>query len=310
MNHVLRNEDCQRPELRSVRECIDSSFESLDCCLMPHPGLFVSTNVEFDGRWSRLELDFKNILTTIIPTLLKPTNLVIKKINNTHLTCSELKKHVEGFLSIFASEEIPAVQSIYELMVDKQMKILIEQCVAKYKETIVGNQDIVSENTISIFHEMGQRNATDLFRNTRKMGTTTHEQRYYNLLDEMLMRNYQEWSNISLLNLKQIAQEKRLVEQAIEERREAEREASEAAINAQNRLLELERQKAQNRINQERYEADRQVNEARLEAEQERARATKAQYDLEMLQRKEAEERIKVLELQTKQITLREINEK
>ena len=40
----------QHPELRQLRDHIQSSFENIKCFLMPHPGLEVATSPEFHGE--------------------------------------------------------------------------------------------------------------------------------------------------------------------------------------------------------------------------------------------------------------------
>jgi len=42
----------QHPELQTLRKHISSCFSDIGCFLLPHPGLKVSTNPNFDGRLS------------------------------------------------------------------------------------------------------------------------------------------------------------------------------------------------------------------------------------------------------------------
>ena len=42
--------DGQPEEIKLVRKHIKSCFESLNCFLMPHPGLRVATNPKFSGQ--------------------------------------------------------------------------------------------------------------------------------------------------------------------------------------------------------------------------------------------------------------------
>lgn len=49
---LLQLNPSQHAELQTLRQQIRSCFETIDCFLMPHPGLKVATNPKFDGRLS------------------------------------------------------------------------------------------------------------------------------------------------------------------------------------------------------------------------------------------------------------------
>lgn len=48
----LKITEKQHPELQNLRKHIKSCFSEIGCYLMPHPGLIVSTNPNFDGKLS------------------------------------------------------------------------------------------------------------------------------------------------------------------------------------------------------------------------------------------------------------------
>lgn len=50
LNRRLEVSEKQHTELQALRQHIQSCFSSIDCFLLPHPGLTVATSPKFDGR--------------------------------------------------------------------------------------------------------------------------------------------------------------------------------------------------------------------------------------------------------------------
>ncbi|XP_023256603.1 atlastin-2-like, partial [Seriola lalandi dorsalis] len=83
----------QHEELQNVRKHIHSCFSNIGCFLLPHPGLRVATNPQFDGRLRDIDEDFKKELVNLVPTLLSPENLVEKEIGGVKITCRDLLQY-------------------------------------------------------------------------------------------------------------------------------------------------------------------------------------------------------------------------
>lgn len=60
---------------------------------MPHPGLPVATNPNFDGRIVDVQPEFQQQLRTLIPRLLDSSNLIVKDINGDKITCRQLLEY-------------------------------------------------------------------------------------------------------------------------------------------------------------------------------------------------------------------------
>jgi len=56
----------QHAELKDLRINLKKCFETLNCYLMPHPGLMVCTSPSFDGKLRDIEKEFKNYVQKFV----------------------------------------------------------------------------------------------------------------------------------------------------------------------------------------------------------------------------------------------------
>lgn len=301
LKEVLKIKSEQKPELKSVRQFILSSFEQVSCCLMPYPGSHVARKKNYDGQWKLMDEEFREELIVIIEKLLGPDNLILKKINSKDLKGFEIKEYIESYFKLFQSDTLPQAQSIYESTIDKQMNILISKCLDSYKENIVKNQDLIEEENLHIFHELSKNKTLIMFKEEKKMGNSDHEKKFTKQLDEQMEKLYAEWRDRSLKSIQQLKEEKQKTEDAIKEKLRLEQEALEAERLTREKQAELERQKELQLIENDKYEAEKKAMESRLEAEKERARAIEAERDAAGAWRKVLEEKLKIEQLQNQQ---------
>lgn len=107
LKNRLEISDKQHPELQSLRKHISSCFDEIACFLMPHPGLTVATNPKFDGRLSDATPEFRSALKDLIPMLLGPENLIIKKINGQTVKARDLVQYFMSYMNIYKGNELP-----------------------------------------------------------------------------------------------------------------------------------------------------------------------------------------------------------
>jgi atlastin len=86
-------------DLRTVREHIASSFETVSCFLLPHPGLHVR-KADFDGSVRGLEPDFITVLCYFMHCVFHE-NLVPKKVHGRVVNARQLGRYVEAYARLF-----------------------------------------------------------------------------------------------------------------------------------------------------------------------------------------------------------------
>lgn len=83
----------------ATRKIITEAFKPNTCFLLPPRGNSAQTE-NFNGQWSKLNVDFRNQLVIFIEDILSPSNLVIKKIKNKELNVEEFLEQVKNYASI------------------------------------------------------------------------------------------------------------------------------------------------------------------------------------------------------------------
>jgi len=292
LKEVLKVKSEQKPELRSVRQFISSSFEQINCCLLPYPGKTVARVKNYDGRWSKMDEEFKEELQKIIEHLLLPNNVILKKINSKDLKGTEVKEYIDSYFQLFQSDTLPQAQSIYESTIEKQMSILLEKCIDHYKQTIYLSNDLLTEENLHIVHEMSRNKTLIMFKEEKKMGNIEHERKFKVKLDEQMDKLYNEWKDQKKITFEQIKEQKAKQQALYEEQLRLEEEAKEARHKAEIQLIELNKAKELKKIEDEQFQTQKALLEARLEAESQRARAIEAERDAQKAHREALETRL------------------
>ncbi|XP_071454214.1 atlastin isoform X2 [Hetaerina americana] len=182
LDRRLKLSDNQHAELKSIRRHIRQCFTSISCFLMPHPGLKVATNPKFDGRLSDIEPDFKEQLQILIPLLLAPENLVLKKISGQDVKAKELVQYFKSYIQIYKGDDLPEPKSMLEATAEANN--LSAVAAAKEMYTILmesvcgGTKPFLNTAHLEAEHLRIKDKAMDSFLNKRKMGGAEFSEKY------------------------------------------------------------------------------------------------------------------------------------
>ncbi|XP_070497483.1 atlastin-like isoform X1 [Chironomus tepperi] len=311
LRSFLEIHEDQKEALKSVREFIHTSFEELNCFLLPHPGKIVTgtkrlNGMLFDGSHKGMDDDFKSQLSALIEHLLNPDRLVLKKFNGCAIKGTDFCDVVEQYFKLFQSDKLPQAQTIFDATVEKQMALLVAECVEHYKESVVKNRDIIkSEKQIKMLHDLSRNKALLMYNDSRKMGNASHDAKYKKILETEVDKLYEEWGKQTEESMKLIAEEVEKTRLALEEKQKAEREQIESERKAAERLLELEKVKASKELEHAKFMKEIEMAQWKFEAEQKRVEAEKTlemeRYKLQQeveRQRYTAEQELAKLKLQ------------
>uniref|UniRef100_A0A3Q3ENT5 Atlastin GTPase 2 n=1 Tax=Kryptolebias marmoratus TaxID=37003 RepID=A0A3Q3ENT5_KRYMA len=184
----------QHEELQNVRKHIHSCFSNISCFLLPHPGLKVATNRDFDGRLRDIQDDFKTKLAELIPLLLAPDRLVEKEIAGKKVTCGELVEYFRSYIKIYQGDELPHPKSMLLATAEANNLTAVARAKDSYSRNMEkvcgGGRPYMAPADLECRHKELRDDSVDLFRSVKKMGGEEFCQSYQKQLESELDEAY------------------------------------------------------------------------------------------------------------------------
>ncbi|XP_065204023.1 atlastin-like [Planococcus citri] len=171
---VLKISDEQPFELQALRENIKKCFTGIRCFLMPHPGLKVVQNENFNGSLSDIGSEFKESLEEFVPMLFPSGNLTLKEISGKKVTVAQWLVYFKWYVELFNREDLPEPRSMLMATATAEMVLTVKSIKEAYNEEM----EIVSENytpymtpeELEFEHENRKKKALRMFDEKRVMG--------------------------------------------------------------------------------------------------------------------------------------------
>ncbi|XP_053567931.1 atlastin-2 isoform X1 [Bombina bombina] len=184
----------QHEELQNVRKHIHSCFTNIGCFLLPHPGLKVATNRDFDGRLADIDSDFKGELHALIPLLLAPENLVEKEISGSKVTCRELLEYFKAYIKIYQGEELPHPKSMLQATAEANNLAAVAVAKDTYSKSMEqvcgGDKPYIAPTDLERKHLDMKEFCIKQFRSVKKMGGEEFCRRYQDQLENEIDETY------------------------------------------------------------------------------------------------------------------------
>lgn len=114
LDEFLEEDQDQNAEIRKVRNHINTSFEEINCFLMPNPGMAVIRG-RFKGNLNDIEEDFIDCAKLFVLMILEKENLVIKKINGRVILGKDIFGYIKNFWKLFTDNRIPTPQTMLDV---------------------------------------------------------------------------------------------------------------------------------------------------------------------------------------------------
>ncbi|CAH1125712.1 unnamed protein product [Ceutorhynchus assimilis] len=170
----LEVNDHQHSELQSLRKHIRSCFSEIACFLMPHPGIRVATSPTFDGRLAEIDQEFKDNLKVLVPMILSPENLVLKKINGEKVKVRDFVQYCKSYMQIYEGNELPEPKSMLVATAEANNLAAVADAKDVYvqlmEDVCGGAKPYLKTETMEVEHKRVKDKAIEQFEKKKKMG--------------------------------------------------------------------------------------------------------------------------------------------
>jgi chromosome segregation ATPase len=133
----------------------------------------------------------------------------VKTINGSPIKPEELLVFIDTYVENFKNDSTPGATSIYEATLDKQFRILIAKSVDIYIQSVsTHDAEMANENDIKNVHKTAKDKALIFFNAEKKFGSYSESMNFKKELNAKIEEIYQQWSSVSLAQLKQLQAQK------------------------------------------------------------------------------------------------------
>ncbi|XP_031633163.1 atlastin-like [Contarinia nasturtii] len=192
----LANSRERTAEMNSLRKRIRSNFDEIKAFLLPYPGGEVAESDKFDGSLQQIKKNFITNVKELVPDILAPKNLVVKKINGQPIRAGKLVHLLETYINVFNSNKLPEPRTVYMATVAYTNTELCRDCMAFYENAIQKQikewSTFIEVTKLDEFHKDAKSNALKMFDGAMKMGDRNTVSYFKDTLKEEIKKRFKE----------------------------------------------------------------------------------------------------------------------
>lgn len=181
--------DDQESEHKFLRNHVISCYNQIRCFLMPSPGSKVTTSQNFVGKLSEIEDDFKKNLKVLVPLLLAPENLIVKKINGQAVKAHEFVEFFKEYFDVFKNGNLPPALTMFEATATVHNTNAVregEKFYATHMRSFCSTFNVQDEKDVRREHNKRKIEAFNIFDSRKPMGLQDYLEPFVKILDDFI----------------------------------------------------------------------------------------------------------------------------
>ncbi|XP_055307426.1 atlastin-like [Sitodiplosis mosellana] len=190
----LEKNNKQTEDMKKLRDQLKSSFEHIRGFLMPHPGDAVTQDENYGGQISLIAAQFKDALQELVPNILAPENLIIKKINGRKVRAKDFIQYLKSYMAVFNGKDMPEPKSIFEATADSYNMIAFLDAKSNYVQlmtkSLKGTSSYFTNDELRKLHLQQKSLCIVQFNSKPKLGGATIAEKYLRKLQDEIEKEY------------------------------------------------------------------------------------------------------------------------
>lgn len=193
------DEEDQDSSDNKTRKRIESCFEKKQCFLLPYPGERVSVEEggPFRGQISEMKDNFVQHLRILVPMVLSPENLLIKRIGGSVVNGQSLLEYFKIYAETFKGEKIPEAKNLYDATAEASNLAAVANSKSYYlkamKDVCGSHKPYVNPKILEQKHAQLLKESLQLFESTKKLGEPDYSKSFSDNLMRELVQSFDEF---------------------------------------------------------------------------------------------------------------------
>ncbi|KAF0307701.1 Atlastin-1 [Amphibalanus amphitrite] len=171
-----------KKELEEVRKHIRGCFGQIEGFLLPHPGRVVARSPNFTGSSAEMDPEFVDKLNELMPQILAPENMTVKRIAGNSVTARLLYTFFERYADLFQSDTLPKPTNIMQATAEANNVAAAQDAKMQYikeMERLKSDEHpSLSQAELLAKHLKASENAMKAFTDRKKMSDWKLSEKY------------------------------------------------------------------------------------------------------------------------------------
>lgn len=214
----LKEEPEQHPQLRIIRENLNSGLVETGGFLLPYPGKDVATSNLFVGRIQDIDREFLECVKLLVPYVVSEEKLIAKQMNCKDVEGKDMLVHIEQFVKFFKDGDYNSLKTAVEATSAEYRQEASEKAYKLYKDEmkkLFSEDAVIPINYLKMQHDISKKRSLEKYEDYPRIKIWEYEEKSIKELESKIEKKYCQYEKNTIKPTKKITLKEKLKKLAI-----------------------------------------------------------------------------------------------